>query len=629
MQTTKIYNSYFEKFKSPFGAVKVGEEVRISICLEETLPVKQVQFLLFSRKKPERLVLEKEMEKTQETGFYTIYFKVQEAGSYFYYFKVIDTADKIYFVKRDFYSNDAILNEHGYPYYLVAHNYAKKEMPQWIYGGIMYQIFPDRFCSSHQYLRFLPNRKIKMWDDLPDYLPNEKGKILNHDFFGGDLPGITKKLDYLASLSVTCIYLNPICLASENHRYNTADFMKIDPLLGKEEDLKELCQKAKKKGIRIILDAVFSHVGADSVYFNKYKNFGIGGAYQDPTSPYYPWFHFYDYPEKYEAWWGHESLPAVRKDNMQYQNYICQVIEHYMNLGVSGFRLDVADELPNSFLQMIHKKVKAMDPQAVIIGEVWEDAITKESYGEQKNYLLGDKVDSVMNYFIRNPLMQYILQDEDESGKIRGEFYNTLMWMVEQYPKPALNSMMNFLSTHDVERAITALGGERYYETGNLKQDRNWQMKHDKLTPEQYELGKKRLKIASMILYFLPGIPCIYYGDEVGMTGYKDPFNRKTFPWNNQDKNILMFYRVLGTIRELYPIFRYGSFRIVTIDNRLFVATRTQGKQQMILAINRSNQTIDIKKWIPQSARMLLNTRGSHAGVLKPYGGVWLKATKS
>ena len=626
---TRIYNSFLKKFKSPFGAVKVGEMIRISILLRKDLNVMYTKLLVFGNDNYQIPVMELIMDKFEHDEFHDVYrlrFAIYKSGRYSYCFQSVTNDGRSFLIKRNWQDNDAdILNNGGFHYDLVIHSYQGREVPDWIYGGIMYQIFPDRFNSSGKNIKHIPGRKLKKWHEFPDYLPDEKGKILNNDFYGGDIRGIIDKLDYLEKLSVTAIYLNPISLANENHRYNTGDFKKVDPLLGNEEDLKELCQKAKERGMRIILDGVYSHVGADSKYFNKYQTFGSGGAYNDPSSKFFGWFKFINYPEEYKCWWGHKSLPEIEKNNSDYQNYICEVLEHYLKLGVSGFRLDVADELPNQFLELIRKKVKSVNPEAIIIAEVWEDAILKEAYSERKDYLLGKKVDSVMNYFLRKPLLEYILTDGDEDKRVRGNFYNTLMRIVEQYPKPALHANMNFISTHDVERGISILGGETYHEVGEIWQDRIWQKNRDELTEDQYKLGKKRFKIASLIQFFVPGVPSIYYGDEVGMTGYKDPFNRKPYPWGKEDKELLEFFIELAKTRKANVIFKEGEFRIVHIDNNVFIAERSLGKNTIVMSVNRTEHEVDISNFVRNKNVIFKISKDDDTNVLAPYGGIWVR----
>ena len=308
-------------------------------------------------------------------------------------------------------------------------------------------------------------------DGEPYFWPNEQEDgYLNRDYFGGDFEGIRQKLPYLANLGVTCIYLNPIFEAHSNHRYNTADYLKPDPLLGTAEEFTRLCAEAKERGIRIILDGVFSHTGSDSLYFNREGRYGPGGAYRDRNSPYRSWYDFDSgYNCGYRSWWGFESLPEVQEDDPSYVNFICGkggVIDTWLNRGASGFRLDVADELPDEFIEKIRAAVKSHGNDKLLIGEVWEDATTKEAFGRRRTYLRGHGLDTTMNYPFRNLTIDFV-RGADAAAVADG-----LMDIVENYPKPAVDCLMNFLSTHDTERAMTAISGEpangrdRYWQSG-------------------------------------------------------------------------------------------------------------------------------------------------------------------
>lgn len=268
----------------------------------------------------------------------------------------------------------------------------------------MYQIFPDRFCRSGEKHENVPTDRIihENWEDTPFFRPDERGIIRNNDYFAGDFKGIESKLPYLQSLGVTCIYLNPVFESHENHRYSTACYEHIDPMLGTDEDFEHLCKQAKTYGIDIILDGVFSHTGADSIYFNKFGRYGDHeGAYRDPDSKYKNWYFFSRYPFDYESWWGITTLPNVNENNPDYTEYICGengILQRWIDKGARGWRLDVADELPDEFLDNLNKAVKAKGNDKVIYGEVWEDASNKESYGVRRRYLIGGQLDSVMNY---------------------------------------------------------------------------------------------------------------------------------------------------------------------------------------------------------------------------------------
>ncbi len=452
--------------------------------------------------------------------------------------------------------------------------------PDWFKDGIMYQIFPDRFRKAGEY----PVREGKIlrrdWGGTPSYRPNEFGKILNNDFFGGNFNGVREKLDYLKSLHVSVIYFNPVFEAFSNHRYDTGDYRKIDSLLGTEEDFDALVKEAAEKGIRIILDGVFNHTGDDSRYFNKYGKYKEQlGAHQSPDSPYFDWYTFHDYPASYECWWGIETLPAVNESSASYQKFICGedgVIKTWLRHGIAGYRLDVADELPDFFLQKIRKAVKSETPDAMIIGEVWEDASNKIAYGERRRYLQGFELDSVMNYPLKDAIISYVL-----SGNTI-QLRETMAMLLDNYPAPTLHCLMNVLGTHDTPRILTVLGGKQCRDKD--------EMASTFLTAEEREIAKQKVMMAAVLQYTLPGVPCIYYGDENAMEGYRDPFCRGCFDWENMDEELGAFYRKLGEIRtEVAPeVFRDGSYREIFANASCIVYERRHGDRSVVVYVNNS-----------------------------------------
>lgn len=459
--------------------------------------------------------------------------------------------------------------------------------PDFIRGGIMYQIFPDRFAKSGEHHENVPGDRVLRddWYGVPYYRPDDKGIVRNNDFFGGDLKGIIQKLPYIESLGVTVIYLNPIFESQENHRYSTANYEKIDPLLGTEEDFKELCKKAGEMGIDIILDGVFSHTGADSIYFNKFGRYGDNtGAYRDRNSPYFPWYSFTAYPDRYESWWGISTLPNVDENNPAYTNYICGddgILQKWIKLGARGWRLDVADELPDEFLDNLNRSVKKMGADKVIYGEVWEDASNKESYGVRRRYLIGGQLDSVMNYPFKEAILNYVKYADARA------FTDSILTIIEHYPKPAVDMLMNFISTHDTERALTRLAGE---EVG--WHDKDWQFEHH-LSPSEYVYGISLIKCAMVLQFFLPGVPCIYYGDEAGMEGYRDPFNRCCYPWGHENIELVDFTRGLAKVRRGTRAFEQGDLRFIHVDDNVCVFARCDkiNRDAAIIYLNKSTQT--------------------------------------
>ncbi|MCR5207045.1 MAG: glycoside hydrolase family 13 protein [Eubacterium sp.] len=460
--------------------------------------------------------------------------------------------------------------------------------PDWLKGGIIYQIFPDRFYNSKtEKTGVRKSRVMREWGGEPYWKEEQMNGVWNNDYFGGDLKGIEQKLPYLADLSVSCIYLNPIFEANSNHRYDTADYERIDPLLGTEEDFKALCKKAKEKyGIRIILDGVFSHTGCDSKYFNLYNNYDTVGAYNSKESPYYPWYKFNSYPDDYKSWWGIKLLPELIEENESYRKYMFSkngILRKWLKAGASGWRLDVADELPDIFLDGLRKAVKAQDKDAVIIGEVWEEATTKVAYGEKRRYFLGDQLDSVMNYPFAEAIINFVRFKNADS------FLDSIMNIIEKYPPEVTNVLMNHIGTHDTARAITRLAGDNPEGYG-----RQWQYEHNKLSAEAYHLGVSMLKRAALLQFTLPGVPSIYYGDEIGMQGMKDPFNRACMEWDSPNSELLKWYKRLGEIRRGCKVFEKGEFIPVYFAQQATVFKRSDNNSEVLVALNLGDDTVRI-----------------------------------
>lgn len=501
-----------------------------------------------------------------------------KTGIYFYYFDLYSDFRKLFRGEL----GEAVLGWTTGPAWQLTVYERDFETPDEIKGGVMYQIFPDRFCEG------VKNKPMPFADRVyrehkqgePYFWPNENGGQLNMDYFGGDFAGIQQKLPYLAELGVTWLYLNPIFEAHANHRYNTADYLKADPLLGTNEDFAALCAEAKNYGIRIILDGVFSHTGDDSVYFNKEGRYGWGGAYHDPASPYRKWYDFgRQYSCGYRSWWGFDTLPEVNESEPSYRNFICGkggVIDTWLGLGASGFRLDVADELPDDFIRAIRQAVKAHGKDKYLLGEVWEDATTKISYGNRRTYLLGKGLDAVMNYPFRNAALDFV------KGKPAEQVAESLLAICDHYPQPALHVLMNFMSSHDTERALTAIadepinGRDRYWQSGR------------RLPRAQYDQGVRLLRLAYAMIFTLPGVPSVYYGDEVAMQGYKDPFNRAYFDWDSPESRVRPVLRQLAEVRKSCDAFAEGAFQLIEAKGGLLHYRRTGRAQTAEIVLNRT-----------------------------------------
>ena len=563
-------------YKSPFGAVKTDEQLTIRLLLHRDALVSEVFFLLREDNGDYRHIkMDYSGDYDENYRWYSSIFTPHTEGIYFYKFRFTSEYGEKYITRYDF--SEGIIGTDGAEWQLTVY----KEAPglSGYAGGIIYQIFPDRFYPSGTKKQNVPEDRLLRddWGGMPNFLQTGEKTDLGNDYFGGDLKGIEEKLDYIKSLGVTIIYLNPIFEAHSNHRYNTADYMKIDPLLGDEKDFESLCKKAKKKGIKIVFDGVFSHTGADSKYFNLYGRYGTEGAVRDENSPYRSWFNFYNYPDKYSCWWGVPSLPETRENAPAFTEFITGdngVIRYWMEKGASGIRLDVADELPDEFIININKCVKSYDKNALIIGEVWEDASNKISYGYRRKYLLGGQLDSVMNYPFADWIIRFVL------GGDGFKFMDNLLTICENYPKEHLNLLMNHIGTHDTARVLTLLA-----KHGDIPYNRADQATLN-LSDEEYENAKKLLKLAAVLQYTLPGIPSLYYGDEAGLTGGKDPFCRGCYPWGNEDTELLEFYRELGKVRRNSDAFS-GDFKPVFAGLGLLAYERIGDKDSLLIAVNR------------------------------------------
>lgn len=461
------------------------------------------------------------------------------------------------------------------PWQLTVYD-GRAKTPDWFGRGVTYQIFPDRFfrAEARSADGLIGHRTLhESWDGAPLCGPNERGDYCE-DFFGGDLSGITEKLDYLASLHVATLYLNPIFEAASNHRYDTADYETIDPLLGDEIDFRTLCAEAKKRGIRVMLDGVFNHTGAKSRYFNADGFYPTIGAAQGPASPYYPWYRFHPFPTDYDAWWGIKNLPAVNELGKSYVNYIVtgenSIIRRWLRAGASAWRLDVADELPDEFIADIRAVMQRDFPDAYLLGEVWEDGTTKVAYSKRRRYLLGGELHSLMNYPFRTALLSYL------KGTTGAEtFRDAMETLRENYPAPAFYGAMNFLSTHDTPRLLSVLGCGRQSDRADYR-----------LSPAERERGTALLKLAAAVLYAFPGSPTVYYGDEAGMEGFEDPFNRGTYPWGREDAALLDYFRALGALRAARESLQSGGIRYLLAGGRALCFERRAGDEVSLCAVN-------------------------------------------
>lgn len=564
------YSSW--KNKAPFGAIKINQGVRISVEANENYNLINIKWIIL---KDDNKVGEVDLVKESKKYYQGQFNEFNETGLYFYYFEVdIDengNNKKLFYGKNH---EDGNVCEYLYEelnkYQITVHE--DFEIPSWYKEGIMYNIFVDRFNNGNRNKKPSNPKKNSFiysnWSDTPMYIKDTNGEIIRWDFHGGNLRGIIDKLPYLSKIGVSIIYLSPIFESSSNHKYTTGDYKTIDPMFGDEEILKELIEKAKKRGINIILDGVFSHTGADSKYFNKFGNYDELGAYQSKDSKYSSWYTFNEFPDDYKCWWGIKDLPNVNELDKNYMDYIIydedSVINKWTSMGIKGWRLDVADELPTKFIKELRKELKKNDPQSILVGEVWEDASNKISYNERRNYFVGDQLDSVMGYPFRENIVSF-LKGNITSRQLNNKFMN----IKENYPKESFKANLNLISSHDVTRIKTELN---------------------------YDEAKIRLAVATQMTF--EGVPYIYYGDEAGLCGGTDPDNRKTYPWKNEDKDMIEFYKESINTRKKYNVLTNGDTEFIdTNDDDVFGYIRfNDNNEKILILINRSleNKKISI-----------------------------------
>lgn len=563
------FNSWNEYFKAPFGALNVnqGADIRVNTNKE----VNNIYLVItkedenLNSKEVRRINLIKKEDNLYECKIEPLLIP----AVYYYYFEVEVIQDgnkrKIFYGKV---KQNGEVCEYSFDnlnkYQLTV--YEENETPNWFKEGVLYHIFVDRFNNGNRNGKPSNPKKNSFiygnWEDDPMYIKDENGDILRWDFYGGNLKGIINKLGYLKKLGVSIIYLSPIFEASSNHKYNTGDYKKIDPMFGDEEIFEELIEKANAKGISIILDGVFSHTGADSIYFNKFNNYDSKGAYDNEDSPYRNWYNFDESKVGYESWWGIKDLPNVNELDPTYMNYIIKdedsVLNKWTQKGVKGWRLDVVDELPDEFVTEFKRELKNSENDSVLIGEVWEDASNKISYGQRRNYLLGKQLDSAMGYPFRKGILSFL------KGEIASYELNDLyMEIKENYPPDAFKANLNLIGTHDVKRIKTELDND-----------------------------KDMVKLAVLAQMTFEGVPYIYYGDEAGLEGEKDPDNRRTYPWKNEDNEMIDFYRnSIQTRYRIKSLLKGETNFIYTQDNDVFAYERLMKDEDdsCLIVINRSD----------------------------------------
>ncbi len=572
------FDSRNSLYQSHIGAVASGTTRMLRLLLHRDACVQEAFFRIKDDKNGQ--FCEYRMEPgdwLEDYRYYTVSFTPDE-GLYWYEFRYTSDFGTFFVVKSD--HSLGVVSRTGGDFWQMTVYDASYRTPDWLKGGLIYQIFPDRFYRGHNPAGGQqPDRYYTHdWNAQPIYTQNDPIARLGNDFYGGNLDGIRQKLPYLADLGVTALYLNPIFEAHSNHRYNTADYLKIDPDLGTTEDLVRLCREADRYGMAVILDGVFSHTGSDSLYFNKNGRYETLGAYQSTDSPYASWYHFRHFPDDYDAWWGIDTLPETNETDPDFDRFITGpdgIIRHWLRCGIKGWRLDVADELPDSMIDHIRTAMKDENKDAFLLGEVWEDATNKVSHGGRRRFLRGSQLDSVMNYPFYEAIIRYL------TGGNSRDLIDTVLALTENYPPMALHLLMNHIGTHDTPRILTRLG-----DTETAQTDRSWQAGRH-LDGERLAKGLRFVKMAAVLQYTLPGVPSLYYGDEVGMQGYGDPFCRGAFPWGNENTDLLAFYQAIGRMRRNNACFSGGEFVPIYANFGHLVYMRRTGDNAVLVGINR------------------------------------------
>ncbi|WP_432748283.1 4-alpha-glucanotransferase [Pectinatus frisingensis] len=596
------HDSHSPYYRLPLGACPTDKTIYLAVDVVTEEPPVSVVLRLWRNKEGEQLIPLKQTPR--DSNHYFVEITAPDRGCLIWYYFVITTQDKILYYGNNQENMGGIgqLYSQQPPSFQVTVYHYDVGTPAWFRQAIIYQIFPDRFYRHGNTLIARKNAVYHAdWHDVPCYYKDaDSGKIISYDFFGGNLKGIIDKLPYLQKLGISVIYLNPVFESSSNHHYDTGNYHKIDPTLGTNEDFKVLCAAAQDNNIKIILDGVFSHTGSDSIYFNREGNYHSLGAFQSKYSPYYGWYRFTDYPDKYDSWWGFETLPNVTETTPSYMDFILNekngVIRHWMENGASGWRLDVIDELPQQFSRSLYAAVKKIDADAVVIGEVWEDASNKISYDVSREYLCGYDMDAAMNYPFRTIVIEFLL------NRISVQKTEALLnSQKENYPIQNYYAMMNLLGSHDVERIITILG-----EAPSADNMTAMAQAHYRLDAEHYKLGQQRSMLAALWQFTFPGVPSIYYGDEIGMQGFRDPHNRAPYDWDNPDRIMQKWLEQLIKLRNNYPALQAGELLFLHVsDDILAYARRIRDKQDVfgqpcaddifVIIINRSNEIVPIQ----------------------------------
>ncbi len=452
------------------------------------------------------------------------------------------------------------------------------QTPDWVKHAVFYQIFPDRFAKSQQpHKRVLKTVSWEEWDEMPTL----------QGYKGGDLWGVVEQLDYLQSLGINAIYFTPIFQSASNHRYHTHDYYQIDPMLGGNDAFKDLLVACHDRNIKVVLEGVFNHASRGFFFFHDVLENG-------PYSPWVDWFKIHgwplspyngEFPANYEGWADNRALPVFNHDNPEVREYIMEVAEYWIKLGIDGWRLDVPFEVKSpGFWQEFRTRVKAINPEAYIVGEVWEDS---------REWLDGTQFDGVMNYLFAAPTIAFAAGDRVDMAQVQDRSYHPypplfaaeygekIEYLLQLYPWEIQLTQLNLLASHDTARLISIAGGDR-----------------------------SSVELSTLLLLTFPGAPSIYYGDEVGLPGRLDPDSRRGFPLETQwERDVLDYHRQLISIRHHYPALRTGSYKVLYAQGTLYVFARILGSEEIIVAVNAGTAevtaTIKVEDLTSQPSKIL------------------------
>ena len=577
------HHSQQEAYRTPFGAVPCGGPVVLNI---DAIDEPDVEIVLRRHSESQGTEIIQGNPEPIPAGRRWC-FKLNapaDPGLFWYDFEIHNQGQvRWYSAPEDGLGGEGVLGAHTGKTWQVT-VCLPCEMPTWPSQGIMYQIYVDRFYNGY------PDKRIEHapegalihahWQDTPFYTRDENNAVVRWDFFGGNLKGVEEKLDYLQQLGVSILYLNPIFLSASNHKYDTADYRRIDPMYGGEEAFASLMHAVHARGMRLILDGVFSHTGSDSVYFNRYGRFDGEGAYQSQQSPYFSWYRFSQWPEQYECWWGVKTMPNVNELDPSYLAYQLHdpdsTVRQWMGYGIDGFRLDVADELPDAFIAQLKDVIRQEKEDSFLLGEVWEDASNKVSYDVRRQYFMGRELDSVTNYPLRNALLELILGKRSPTSMVR-----LMKSLQENYPKAQFYSLMNMTGTHDTPRLMTLLG-----EAPDPNTLTEVERSQYRLSKGRRAMGRRRVGLYAAILFTHPGIPTVYYGDEAGMEGYADPYNRGPYPWGEEDGEVMTTFRRLSHLRRDEPLLSGGEYSPFALEGGLYGHWRWLENEGVLTVIN-------------------------------------------